>query len=172
VSSADPVIGILRTVPGIGPVTAFALRHKIDSIDRFRDAAHLSSYLGFGVRERQSGGSLTKGKIAKTGDAFLRKLLIQGAQVVCFRRPDLVALYFPTLGDPSRMRDRMHVNKVVTALARKNLTFVYHCWKQGTPFDLEMYRARRASLTAGATLSASPMRPSIAAAELVKPLVR
>jgi transposase len=67
-SKDDPVMAILQTIPGIGPITAFALRHKIDTIDRFRDASHLSSYLGFGVRERQSGEITVKGKIAKTAD--------------------------------------------------------------------------------------------------------
>lgn len=167
ISKDDPIMDILQTIPGIGPITAFALRHKIDTIDRFRDASHLSSYLGFGVRERQSGETTVKGKIAKTGDPLLRKLLIQGAQIIRSCRPDLVALYFPTLGQAELMKDRKHANKVVTALARKNLTFVYHLWKRQTPFDLEVYRARRqAVLTAGATIPATPVCLSVTAAEL------
>ena len=168
----DPVITILETIPGIGPITAFALRHKIDTIDRFKDASHLCSYLGFGVRERQSGDTLVKGKITKTGDPLLRKLLIQGAQVLRFRRSDIVSLYFPTLGQTELMKDRKHANKVVTALARKNLALVFHLWKRQTPFDLEVYRARRqVALTADATIPATPVYLSSSAAELVSPLV-
>lgn len=171
-SKSDRMMAILQTIPGIGLITAFALRHKIDTIDRFRDAAHLCSYLGFGVRERQSGESMVKGKIAKTGDPLLRKLLIQGAQVLRFRRPDIVALYFPALGHAELMKDRKHANKVVTAIARKNLALVYHLWKRQTPFDLDVYRARRqAALTAGATIPATPVCPSSSAAELVSSLV-
>jgi hypothetical protein len=166
-SKDDPVMAILQTIPGIGPITAFALRHKIDTIDRFRDASHLSSYLGFGVRERQSGEITVKGKIAKTGDPLLRKLLIQGVQIIRTCRPDLLALYCPTLGRAELMKDRKHANKVVTALARKNLTFVYHLWKRQMPFNLEVYRARRqAALTAGATIPATPVCLSVTAAEL------
>lgn len=161
-SKDDLVMTILQTIPGIGPITAFALRHKIDTIDRFRDASHVSSYFGFGVRERQSGENTVKGKIAKTGDPLLRKLLIQGAQIIRSCRPDLVALYFPALGQADLMKDRKHANKVVTAMARKNLTFVYHLWKRQTPFDLEIYKARRAS----ATISAQSVCPSVTAAEL------
>lgn len=167
VSKSDPVMTILESIPGIGPITAFALRHKIDTIDRFRDASHLSSYLGFGVRERQSGDTMVKGKIAKTGDPLLRKLLIQGAQIIRARRPDLVALYFPMLGQAELMKNRKHANKVVTALARKNLTFVHHLWKQQMPFDLEIYRAKRLAVSAAAaTIPAIPSCPSIPAAEL------
>jgi transposase len=178
----DPVMTILRTIPGIGPITAFALRHKIDDIHRFKDAAHLSSYLGFGVREHQSGEIKVKGKIAKTGDPLLRKLLIQGAQYLRCRRPELVSLYFPALAHPELMRNRKHANKVVTALARKNLTLVWHLWKNRMPFDLEIYRAKRLTAsTAGGTIPASPLCPAFAkatagrpspVAELVIPLVR
>lgn len=172
-AESDPVITLLQTIPGIGPITAFALRHKIDTIDRFKDASHLSSYLGFGVRERQSGDTMVKGKIAKTGDPLLRKLLIQGAHVVRFCHPELVELYFPALGQSLLMKERKHANKVVVALARKNLTFVYHLWKKRIPFDLNAYREKRlAASTASATISPSPLRPSIQAAELVCPLVR
>lgn len=171
-SKDDPVMTILRSIPGIGPITAFALRHKIDTIDRFKDASHVSSYFGFSVREHQSGESTVKGKIAKTGDPLLRKLLLQGAHVLCARRPDLVELYFPLLGQAAHMQDRKHANKVATALARKTLTIAYHLWKQQIPFDLAVYKARRQmALTGGATIPSSPLCPSIPAAELDLPLV-
>lgn len=168
-SKGDPVIVRLRSIPGIGPITAFALRHKVEDIHRFASAAHLSSYFGFGVRQRQSGETLIKGKIAKTGDTLIRKLLIQGAQVVRFRRPALLPLYFPTLAQPELMSNRRHVNKVVTALARKNLVFAYHIWKQQTTFDLDRYRERRpAPLPIAPVLSPStPLYPPSKAAELV-----
>lgn len=172
-SKDDPITTLLQSIPGIGSITAFALRHKIDRIDRFKDASHLSSYLGFGVRERQSGDAMVKGKIAKTGDPLLRKLLIQGAQVIRFRRSDLVSLYFPSLGQTELMKNRKHSNKVVTALARKNLTLAYHLWKHRIPFDLDIYRAKRlAASVVGATIPSSPLCPSMQAAELEPPLVR
>lgn len=173
-SKNDTIIALLQTIPGIGPITAFALRHKIDTIDRFKDAAHLSSYLGFGVRERQSGETMVKGKITKTGDPLLRKLLIQGAQTVRFCRPDLVSIYFPTLGNAELLKDRKHSNKVVVALARKNLTFVYSIWKNAAAFDLEKYRERKllTAKSVSATISLSPVCQSIPAADLVCPFVR
>jgi transposase len=172
-SKNDPIIALLQTIPGIGPITAFALRHKIDTIDRFKDASHLSSYLGFGVRERQSGDTTVKGKISKTGDPLLRKLLIQGAHVIRFCHPELISLYFPFLGQTALMKDQKHANKVVVALARKNLTFVYHLWKKRVPFDLNVYREKRlAASTVDATISSSPLCPSPQAAELVSFLVR
>jgi transposase len=167
----DQITILLQTIPGIGPITAFTLRHKIDTIDRFRSASHLSSYLGLGVRERQSGENTVKGKITKTGDPLLRKLLVQGGQIVRFQRPDLVSLYFPVLGAADLMKDKKHSNKVVTAIARKNLTFVFHIWRKCVPFDLETYKAKRLAASLGdAIISESPMCLVNSAAELVQPL--
>ena len=174
-SRNDPTVTLLQTIPGIGPITSFALRHKIDTIERFKDPAHLCAYFGFGVRERQSGDSVVKGKIAKTGDPLVRKLLIQGAQIVRSRCPECIPLFFPTLGQASLMKERKHANKVVTALARKNLTFVYFVWKNQREFDLEKYRERRlqsAISTAGAINTSLPVCPSSSAADLVSVLVR
>jgi transposase len=142
-SKSDSIIERLKTIPGIGPVTAFALRHKIESLDRFEDAQHLCSYLGLGVRQRQSGEHSVSGKITKTGNDLIRRLLVQGAQVVRFRKPDLPSLYFPLFGQKVLMNNRIHANKVVVALARKHLTFVFNIWKHGESFDLERYRRMR-----------------------------
>lgn len=139
----DPVIPLLRTIPGIGPINSFALRFKIETIDRFEDSAHLSSYFGLGIRECQSGGMRRKGRITKTGSALVRKLLVQGAQAMCAKRPENLSVYFPSLAQRVDMRDRAHVNKIVVALARKILTFVYRSWKTGEAFDLATYRQKR-----------------------------
>lgn len=142
-SVGDEVMKRLQSIPGIGPMTAFALRWKIESIDRFCDAAHLCSYFGFGIRQKQSGDTLVKGKITKMGNTMVRTLLIQGAQVVRNRRMDLVSLYFPSLGQNELMQDRRHANKVVTALARKHLVFAFHLWRKKEMFDLDFYQQRR-----------------------------
>lgn len=57
------------------------------------------------------------------------------------------------------MQDRKHANKVVTALARKHLTFVFHIWKKGQDFDMDFYRERRqhAAFDAAQLPSPSPV---------------
>lgn len=164
-SKDDDVISRLQTIPGIGPITAFALRWKMEAIDRFEDAAHLSSYFGFGIRQRQSGDQLVKGKITKTGNVLIRKLLIQGAQVIRSRRPDLLSLYFPSLGQEELMKDRKHANKVVTALARKHLTFAFHIWKKEQSFDIDLYRQRRQQAST-VIVNAKPVSSQSSVAEL------
>lgn len=142
-SKNDKIIKLLKSIPGIGPVSAFAIRHKVETIERFKDPSRLSSYFGFGIREYDSGDHRVKGKITKTGNVLVRTLLVQGAQTVRNRCPGHIPLYFPKLGKSELMEDRKHANKVVIALARKNLTFVFHVWKNKTAFDLNYYRKQR-----------------------------
>jgi transposase len=142
-STGDAIIPILDSIPGIGAVTSFALRWKIGNIDRFKNSEHLASYFGFSVRSRQSGETTIPGRITKTGSALHRRLLIQGAQIVRSKRPDLLSLYFPAFATAERMKDRRHVNKVVVALARKNLLLAYTLWTKQVPFDLAWYQKRR-----------------------------
>lgn len=145
-SKGDTVIRILQSIPGVGPITSFLLRHKIEDIHRFRDPAHLSSYFGLSVRQRQSGDHIVKGKITKTGNTLMRKLLVQGAQVIRFRHPEYLPLYFPKLGQEKLMGDPRHANKVAVALARKHLVFVWHIWKNGELFNMNRYREKRQSV--------------------------
>lgn len=142
----DEITKILESIPGVGPITAFALRWKIENIERFKNSKHLASYFGLGIREQQSGDHFQKGKITRTGNNLIRKLLVQGAQVISRTHPEYLSLYFPNLASPEQMKDKKHVNKVVVAVARKQLTFVYYCWKNKTPFSIQEYKKRRNDL--------------------------
>lgn len=156
ISKDDGIVSILETLPGIGPITAFALRYKIGEISRFKDAKHLCSYFGFAVRQYNSGDHCVTGKISKRGDTLIRKLIIQGAQTVRAVHPEYLKLYFPNLANDESMKDKKHANKVVVALGRKQLTFIYHCWRKRAEFSIDEYRRRREqSLTNSLSVSKS-----------------
>lgn len=146
ISKGDSIITLLRSIPHIGPITAFALRCKMENIERFRDAKHLCAYFGFGVRQKQSGDGSITGKLTRRGNILIRKLLVQGAQGLRSNYPDYLELYFPKLGRREKMRNWKHANKVVIATARKNLTFVYRTWKSGELFDMGTYKRTKRKL--------------------------
>jgi len=72
----------LRTIPGIGVLTATALVAFVGDTQRFATGRHLASYLGLTPRERSSGPTRRLGRITKRGDPYLRMLLIHGARSV------------------------------------------------------------------------------------------
>ena len=141
INSNDQVTALLKTIPGIGEITAFALRSKVDDFSRFEDPRHFCSYFGLAIRQHQSGDHFMKGKITKTGNSLVRMLVIQGAHSVRIHHPEYFSLFFPTLS-----KTALHTkekNKLVVAVARKILTFAFHCWKNGTEFDIDAYKAMR-----------------------------
>lgn len=71
-----------QDVPGIGLLTATALRASVGSLDRFPSGRHLSAWIGLVPREHSSGSQRHLGRISKRGDGYLRTLLIHGARSV------------------------------------------------------------------------------------------
>jgi transposase len=77
-----PQVARLRSIPGIGLLTATALVAAIGDFRRFPSGRHLASFLGLTPREHSSGLARRLGKISKRGDSYLRMLLVHGARSV------------------------------------------------------------------------------------------
>jgi transposase len=114
----NPLALRLRTVPGIGPITATALAGFVGDLRRFPSGRRFASYLGLTPREHSSGSIRRLGAISKRGDVYLRKLLIHGARALLAAAPKL------------KHRDRLRTwaldlsgrighNKATVALANK-----------------------------------------------------
>jgi len=73
---------LLMTQPGVGPITALAFVLTLGDVSRFPRGKQVASYLGLIPREYSSGGQQRLGSISKQGNAFLRMLLVEAAQVV------------------------------------------------------------------------------------------
>jgi len=133
VASQTPVVERLRTIPGVGLLTATALVGFVGDVARFPSGRHFACYLGLTPREHSSGGRRSLGRISKRGDVYLRMLLIHGARAV-LRGAQPKA-------DPDRFRrwalevqKRRGHNKAATAVANKMARIVWAVWKSGKPF--------------------------------------
>ena len=69
----------VMTIRGVGRKTAEALVAVIDDPHRFKDARHLSSYLGLTPKQYQSGETDRSGRISKRGPRMLRSMLLECA---------------------------------------------------------------------------------------------
>lgn len=78
-TSRYPETGRLRQVSGVGPITALAYVVTIADPRRFRKSRSVGAYLGLRPRKNESGDSKPQLRITKTGDGFLRRLLVQAA---------------------------------------------------------------------------------------------
>ena len=70
----------LRSIIGVGPLTADALVATVGSARAFKNGRQLAAWLGLVPRQHSSGGRTVLGSISCRGDAYLRTVLIQGAR--------------------------------------------------------------------------------------------
>ena len=76
----------LATIPGIGPITASLIAATVgDNIGAFKSARHFAAWLGLVPRQHSTGGKVRLGRITKTGNAEIRKLLVLGATSMVWR---------------------------------------------------------------------------------------
>jgi transposase len=138
VAEQEPVIQTLRTIPGIGLLTATALFAAIGDIHAFRSGRQLACWLGLTPREHSSGGHRRLGRISKQGDQYLRMLLVHGARSAlnAARRRDSAGQSLTQLQAWSLQRARAgHSNKATVAVANKLARIVWAVWYHDRTFN-------------------------------------
>lgn len=123
-------IELIRSIPGIGLITAVVLLGEMVDFTRFRSARQLAAYAGLVPAHRLSGSSLRgKARMSKRGNARLRKALYWPA-IVAMRHNPLLRTF------AQRLRAKGKETMVIIgALMRKLLHQVYGILKSGKPFD-------------------------------------
>jgi len=86
-------VGLLRTVPGIGPRTAEAVMAYIDEPARFDKLKAVGSYFGLVPCQDASGDRNRLGHITREGPATVRKLLVEAAWQGIRRSPEIRAFF-------------------------------------------------------------------------------
>jgi transposase len=133
IAATVPAVERLRTIPGIGLLTATGLVAFVGDAHRFPTARHFASYLGLTPREHSSGLRRRLGAISKRGDTYLRMLLIHGARAVLCHAKKVTT--------PARLqRWALHLqrlrghNKAAVALANKLARIAWAVWTTDTEF--------------------------------------
>ena len=122
----------LATIPGIGPITASVLSATVTDPSAFKSGRHLAAWLGLVPRQNSSGGKERLGKITKTGDRSIRRLLVIGA--TCIIRHAQTKT--PGDGDwVKSLLDRKPARLVTVALANKMARIAWAVLARG-----EVYR--------------------------------
>ena len=78
-SPCAPLLGALQALRGVGPVTAATLVAELGDLTRFPSPRQLMAYAGVVPGEHSSGGRTRRGGITKTGNAHLRRVVVEAA---------------------------------------------------------------------------------------------
>ena len=87
VTAADSTVTWLRTLKGIGPVTAWTLRAEIGRFDRFRSGKQLARSCGLTPCNRSAGAREADAGLIRAANAELRRVLIEAAWLLARLQP-------------------------------------------------------------------------------------
>ena len=139
VAESDPDIKLLRTVPGVGPLTAAGFVHIIRDPSRFKSSRLVAAYLGLVPSLYASGQTFIKGGITKHGNAHLRWLLhIAAGGLLRTVRETALKRWATSLAA------RIGRKKAKSAIARKLATVLWAVWRRRTPFEARLCLPRPA----------------------------
>jgi transposase len=129
-----PAVERLRSIPGIGLLTATAMVGFVGDVGRFPSCRHFASYLGLTPREHSSGNHRRLRRISKRGDSYLRMLLIHGARSVLWsaHRRSITPSSLQKWG--LRIHEQRGYNKASVALANKLARRIYAVWKRDSDY--------------------------------------
>ena len=123
---------LLRSIPGIGEITASKLLGEIRDVCAFEDARQLAAYAGVTPRNFTSGTSVhKKSRMSKTGNANLRKALYMPAISAKHHNPIIKAFCERLL------KSGLRPMEIIGAAMRKLLHLVFGILKSGKPFNPE-----------------------------------
>lgn len=124
----------LRTIGGVGPVTALAYVLTIEEHARFGKSREVGPFLGLVPKRDQSGQTDKQLHITKAGDAYLRRLLVGSAQYILGPfGPECDLRHFGL-----KLAERGGKNakrRAVVAVARKLAVLLHRLWKSGETYD-------------------------------------
>jgi transposase len=113
---------LLRTIPGIGPLTTVELLVELEDINRFPNFKKLNSFVGFKPRSHSSGEHEWQGRITYRQHRGLRSSLIECAWTSIQQDPAMMSCYQELL--------KKHTGKrAIVKIARKLLSRIYHVLK-------------------------------------------
>ena len=129
-----PEVERLRSVPGVGPVIGAAYVLTLDSPAAVVNSRAVGAFLGLRPRQSQSGDSDPQHRISKTGNEYLRRLLVQAAQYILgpFGPDSELRRWGLKLAASGGKRGK---KRAVVAVARKLAVLLHYLWRSGERYQ-------------------------------------
>ena len=126
----DPVCRRLMTAPGVGAVVALTYRATVDQPQRFVHSRAVGAHVGLTPKRYQSGEIDYDGGVSKCGDALLRTMLYEAAQVLLTHGSKWSWLKAWGV----RVVQRRGMRRAIVAVARRLAVVLHRMWVDGSEF--------------------------------------
>jgi transposase len=138
-------VDLLRSAPGIGPLTSIRLALEWGDVSRFKRKEEFAAFLGLIPGEYSSGEQDHKGHITKQGNRQVRAWLIECAWVATRMDPVLLEK-FNRVGKDS-MGVMKYKKKAIVAVARKLAMRLRGILLSGEPYQVGLIECQKANVS-------------------------
>jgi transposase len=121
-------IKLLRTMPGVGRLTAITLLAEIGDVQRFKSPKALCHWAGLTPRVRKSDAIVRHGRITKEGSPYLRAAMSRTATIASRLSPKWFSVH-------AHLLPRCGKTGAKVAVARRLLTVIYMMLKNQQPYQ-------------------------------------
>lgn len=121
-------VRLLKTIPGVGPLTATIILAEIGDIARFHSPKALCNWAGLTPRVRKSDTHVRHGRISKQGSSYLRGAMTRAAAVASFKSKRWHRVH-------EALAPRCGKKGAKVAVAGHLLTVIYFMLKRNQPYQ-------------------------------------
>jgi transposase len=119
--SRDPLlkerVKLLKTIPGVGPITALTWALEIGDVARFRSVKQAISYCGLCGEEKNSADLAKRTPISKQRNKHIQSVLVEAAKLAPRHSHELALVY-------DREKQKGNANRATLAVARKLVAYL------------------------------------------------
>src|SRR5216684_269783 len=117
----------LRTVPGVGPITALTWALEIGDVSRFRSIRQAISYCGLCGDERSSADKAMRMPLSKQRNKHIQRALVEAAKLAPRQNHEMAVIY-------DQERQKGNSNRATLAVARKMVAYLLAVDRQQRDF--------------------------------------
>ena len=117
----------LRTVPGVGPITALTWALEIGEVSRFRSIKQAISYCGLCGDEKSSADKILRTPLSKQRNKHIQSVLIEAAKLAPRQNHKLALIH-------EREKQKGNANRATLAVARKMVAYLLAVDRRGKDF--------------------------------------
>lgn len=127
----DPILAErvknLRTVPGVGPITALTWALEIGDVSRFHSVKQAISYCGLCGDEKSSAEKVLRTPLSKQRNKHIQRVLVEAAKLAPKQSHELALVY-------EKAKQKGNTNRATIAVARKMVTYLLAVDRAQRPF--------------------------------------
>jgi transposase len=142
VAKRYPDVDVVSQVSGVGTLTALVFLLTIEDKNRFAKSRMVGAFLGLRPRKSKSGDNDPQLGITKTGDPFVRRLLVNGANYILgpFGKDNDLRRWGLEL---AKRGGKNAKKRAKVAVARKLAVLMHRLWVTGEVYEPLGYQSRR-----------------------------